>query len=112
MGVGDGGKFVCIVEDVISATSKNKNKYTKVMLKDEMGGFMAMLHPNETVVNHTRGQGIGSTSVVYNIDARNADAGLAERLPQILRQHAAGVKASIMADVNRGGSAARTFGRA
>jgi hypothetical protein len=41
-----------------------------------------------------------------------ADSGLAERLPQILKQHAAGVKASIMADVNRGGSAARTFGRA
>jgi hypothetical protein len=32
---------------------------------DGRGGFMAMVHPNETVVDHTKGQRAGST--VYNI---------------------------------------------
>lgn len=33
---------------------------------DGKGGFMAMLHPNETVLDHTRGQGGGSINVVQN----------------------------------------------
>jgi hypothetical protein len=80
---------------------------------DGKGGFLAMLHPQETVIDHTKGQGVGG-SFVYApvINAQGADAGLAERLPQILKQHASAVRASMMAEVNRGGSAARTFGRA
>ena len=38
---------------------------------DGMGGFNAILHPNETVIDHTRGQSAGSnsTSIVVNVDA-------------------------------------------
>lgn len=31
---------------------------------DGKGGFMAMMHPRETVIDHTKGQGIGSTNNV------------------------------------------------
>lgn len=34
---------------------------------DGKGGFLAMLHPNETVLDHTRGQGGGGASHHYNI---------------------------------------------
>lgn len=33
---------------------------------DGRGGFMAMLHPNETVTDHTRGQSTGGVTVVQN----------------------------------------------
>ncbi len=36
---------------------------------DGRGGFPATLHPNETVIDHTKGQGMGSTSIVVNVDA-------------------------------------------
>ena len=38
---------------------------------DGRGGFPAILHPNETVIDHTRGQGM-STNVTYNINATDA----------------------------------------
>jgi uncharacterized phage infection (PIP) family protein YhgE len=38
---------------------------------DGKGGFMAMLHPNETVVDHTKGQGQGVT-IINNVDARGS----------------------------------------
>lgn len=34
---------------------------------DGKGGFLAMLHPNETVLDHTRGQGGGGVSHTYQI---------------------------------------------
>jgi len=42
---------------------------------DGKGGFMAMLHPRETVVDHTKGQGAGGTVVnqVFNISANTSD---------------------------------------
>lgn len=48
---------------------------------DGRGGFPAILHPNETVVDHTRGQGMGAT-VNFNIstvDAAGFDQLLASR---------------------------------
>jgi hypothetical protein len=38
---------------------------------DGRGGFMAMLHPNETVIDHTKGQGMGTT-VNFNINTVDA----------------------------------------
>jgi len=38
---------------------------------DGKGGFPAILHPNETVVDHTKGQGMG-TAVTFNIQATDA----------------------------------------
>ena len=50
---------------------------------DGKGGFMAMLHPNETVIDHTKGQGMGGGAVVnFNIstvDAKGFDELLASR---------------------------------
>ena len=50
---------------------------------DGKGGFPAILHPNETVVDHTKGQSIGGTSTVnFNIstvDAAGFDQLLASR---------------------------------
>ncbi len=42
---------------------------------DGKGGFPAILHPNETVIDHTRGGGGMSVSVNVNIDARGATDG-------------------------------------
>lgn len=39
---------------------------------DGRGGFLAMLHPNETVIDHTQGQGQGIT-IINNIDASGDD---------------------------------------
>ena len=48
---------------------------------DGKGGFMAMMHPQETVIDHTKGQGMGAT-VNFNIstvDAAGFDQLLASR---------------------------------
>lgn len=37
--------------------------------EDGKGGFMAMLHPNESVIDHTKGQGLGGVTVINNIEA-------------------------------------------
>lgn len=50
---------------------------------DGMGGFMAMLHPGETVVDHAMGQGMPGGNT-YMIDARGADAGAVVRIEQAL----------------------------
>ena len=39
---------------------------------DGKGGFMAMVHPNETVIDHTKGQGMGGTTVNFNISTVDA----------------------------------------
>ena len=50
---------------------------------DGKGGFMAMVHPNETVIDHTKGQGMQSAPTVnFNIstvDAAGFDQLLASR---------------------------------
>jgi|9_EtaG_2_1085328.scaffolds.fasta_scaffold00305_3 hypothetical protein len=49
---------------------------------DGRGGFPAILHPNETVIDHTKGQASGGTTVNFNIntvDAQSFDVLLASR---------------------------------
>ena len=49
---------------------------------DGKGGFMAMVHPNETVIDHTKGQGSSGATVNFNIstvDAAGFDQLLASR---------------------------------
>lgn len=42
---------------------------------DGRGGFLAMMHPNETVIDHTRGTGGGGgTSVVVNVNVESGSA--------------------------------------
>ena len=48
---------------------------------DGRGGFPAILHPNETVVDHSQGQQTGGT---YYIDARGADSGAIARLENMI----------------------------
>lgn len=38
---------------------------------DGRGGFLSVLHPNESVIDHTKGQGQGVT-IINNVDARGA----------------------------------------
>jgi hypothetical protein len=80
---------------------------------DGQGGFMAMLHPNETVIDHSKGQGMGGgVSITYQIDARGADPGSEARMRQALKDNAAQTKADIMASMNRGGAWSKAVGRA
>jgi hypothetical protein len=82
---------------------------------DGKGGFLAMLHPRETVIDHTKGQGMGRTVVnqTFNISANTSDD--TKRLvTQTIQQASAGiVKSSVGAVMNqrrRGGSMKATFG--
>ena len=55
---------------------------------DGKGGFPAILHPNETVIDHTKGQGSGGITVVQNINVttgvqQTVRAEIANLLPQI-----------------------------
>lgn len=80
---------------------------------DGRGGFMAMLHPNETVIDHTKGQSLGGgITIVNNIDAKGADASVLPRMEQMLKASEARTKADIMNSINRGGAWARATGRA
>jgi carbamate kinase len=59
--------------------------------------------------------GGGGAPVTINIDARGAEQGVEARIDAVLARRLPGVvnatKASLMADVNRGGRTAQTFGR-
>lgn len=77
---------------------------------DGKGGFPAILHPNETVVDHTRGQGGGApVNVTLNIStgvAQTVRAEIANLLPQITNA----TKAAVVDARRRGGSFAGAFG--
>jgi len=53
---------------------------------DGKGGFPAVLHPNETVVDHTKGQGMGGITIVNNIDAKGADASVDMKIRAAMEQ--------------------------
>lgn len=77
---------------------------------DGKGGFPAILHPNETVVDHTRGQGgAAPVNVTLNIStgvAQTVRAEIANLLPQITNA----AKAAVIDARKRGGSFAGAFG--
>lgn len=78
---------------------------------DGMGGFPAILHPNETVVDHTKGQSAAPSITVVqniNIDSRS-DASVIVSAMQRAKEMA---KAEIMQSLQRGGSFATAVGRA
>ena len=60
---------------------------------DGKGGFMAMLHPNETVVDHTKG-GAGIT-IVNNIDATGGGPDVDIKIQQAMQQTSQATIASI-----------------
>jgi hypothetical protein len=71
---------------------------------DGKGGFMAMLHPQETVLDHTKGQGSGSAGSVsivqhINIDSRSDQATIRAAMVQAKDM----AKAEIIQSRQRGG---------
>lgn len=54
---------------------------------DGRGGFLAVMHPQESVIDHTKGQTMGVTNVTYNIDARGAEAGVEQKILQALQSY-------------------------
>ena len=75
---------------------------------DGRGGFPAILHPNETVVDHTRGQGTGGVNVTLNIStgvSQTVRAEIANLLPQIT----AATKAAVADARQRGGGYSKSL---
>jgi len=75
---------------------------------DGKGGFPAILHPNETVVDHTKGQSMGGSpiNVTLNIStgvAQTVRTEIQSMLPQITQA----TKAAVVDAKRRGGSFAR-----
>ena len=82
---------------------------------DGKGGFMAMLHPRETVVDHTKGQSTGGTVVnqTFNISANTSDdtkrlitQTIAQASPAIINQSVG----AVMNQRRRGGAMKSAFG--
>ena len=76
---------------------------------DGKGGFMAMLHPRETVMDHTRGQGGG---VIVN-QTINISTGVQQtvraEIKQLMPQIAESAKSAVVDAKRRGGSYGRAF---
>ena len=77
---------------------------------DGKGGFNAILHPNETIIDHSKGQGMGApVNVTLNIStgvAQTVRTEIANLLPQITNA----TKAAVVDARRRGGSFAGAFG--
>ena len=52
---------------------------------DGRGGFLATLHPNESVIDHTKGQGAGVT-IINNVDARGSGADVDQKIKVAMQQ--------------------------
>jgi len=80
---------------------------------DGKGGFMAMLHPQETVVDHTKGQSSGGTTVQQTLNfnfSANGDDSVKKIIAQAAPQIAQMTQKSMMDQRRRGGSMKSTFG--
>ena len=79
---------------------------------DGKGGFPAILHPNETVIDHTKGQSAAGTTIQQNftIDARGAEQGMEERLRIVVAEAAQKGYEAVAHDVATNGPIRRSFG--
>lgn len=79
---------------------------------DGIGGFPAVLHPNETVIDHSKGQSAGGASVTViqniSIDSRSDQSSI---MGAVMRAKDM-AKAEIMDSLQRGGQFAQATGRA
>lgn len=77
---------------------------------DGKGGFMAMMHPRESVIDHTRGQGAGGVIVNQTI---NVSTGVSQTVRSEIRslmpQIAENAKNAVVDAKRRGGSYGRAF---
>lgn len=102
--------------DPFAGTSFNGGGYTGNGARsgglDGKGGFMAMLHPRETVVDHTKGGsgGGGGVSIVQNI---NVTTGVQQtvraEIRQLMPQIAESAKGAVLDAKRRGGSYGSSF---
>lgn len=77
---------------------------------DGKGGFMAMLHPRETVVDHTRGNGAGGVIVQQTINvSTGVQQTVRNEIQTLLPQIAEASKAAVLDARRRGGSFANAF---
>jgi hypothetical protein len=79
---------------------------------DGMGGFPAILHPNETVIDHTRGGAAGGASVVFNVDARGATADAAPAIEAALRRMTPQIVQQAVAASGKAMRSTKSFGNA
>jgi hypothetical protein len=72
---------------------------------DGQGGFLSLLHPNETVTDHSRGSGGGGVTIVQNInvDSRSDRSSILQAMAAAKDQ----AKSEILASMQRGGTFAR-----
>ena len=80
---------------------------------DGKGGFMAMLHPRETVVDHTKGQSTGNDNVVINQTfsfAANGDESVRKIIAQEAPKISKMTEQSILDSRRRGGRMKAVFG--
>lgn len=61
---------------------------------DGRGGFFSVLHPNESVIDHTKGQS-GGITIINNIDATGADANVDMKIRAAMQQTSQQTVASI-----------------
>ena len=77
---------------------------------DGQGGFMAMLHPQETIVDHSNGQSGSGVTIVQNI---NVSTGVQQtvraEIRQMMPQIANSAKAAVVDAKRRGGSYGKAF---
>ncbi len=77
---------------------------------DGRGGFMAMLHPNETVVDHSRGNSGGEVVVNQTINVTTGvQQTVRNEIQSMLPQIAEVSKAAVLDARRRGGSFANAF---
>ena len=79
---------------------------------DGKGGFMAMLHPRETVIDHTKGQGAGgNVNIVQNFSfSANGDDSVRKIIAQAAPQIAKMTQQQIVDSRRRGGAMKAAFG--
>ena len=79
---------------------------------DGKGGFMAMLHPRETVVDHAKGQGAGGdVNIVQNFSfSANGDDSVRKIIAQAAPQIAKMTQQQIVDSRRRGGAMKAAFG--
>ena len=80
---------------------------------DGKGGFMMMMHPRETIVDHTKGQQANTNgpTIVQNFNfSANGDDSVKKIIAQAAPQIAQMTKNSMLNDRRRGGTAKAVFG--
>lgn len=78
---------------------------------DGKGGFPAILHPNETVIDHYQGQSASGVTVVQNINiSTGVQQTVRTEVASLMPQIAEAAKGAVLDARKRGGSFAKGFG--